>query len=537
MDGMTPRSLTSRSGWDAIVVGAGHNGLVAANLLADRGWGVLVLEAYERPGGAVASVADQPAPGFVTDLFSAFYPLAGVPGPIRSLGLQRYGLRWSHAPEVLAHVLPDGRSASISRDLARTCASVASFAAGDGEAWAQMTREWDRVGPHVLRAVLDPFPPVRGAVGLAAALRTSALRFARLGLSSAWQWTRDEFAGEGARLLIAGNAAHADLPITAPGSALFGWLLAMVAQRQGFPVPQGGSGELTKALVRRLESRGGTVVCQAPVTRVIVQDGRAVGVVTASGDEHRARHVLADVDAPRLFHDLVGDDLLPEGLAADLERFSWDPSTLKVNWALSTPIPWTSPEVGLAGTVHLDADLAGLADYTHALATDRTPERPFLLLGQMTTADPTRSPEGTESVWAYTHLPRRTWSSGEVDEQVARIEAVVESHAPGFLQRVIGRSVQGPDQLAAADANLGLGSINAGTSQLFQQLVLRPTPSLGRAETFIDGLYLAGASAHPGGGVHGACGRNAARAAILRDRSITRPASWALTASVRRLAQ
>ena len=368
-------------------------------------------------------------------------------------------------------------------------------------------------------------------------MRTSALRFARLGLSSAWQWTRVEFAGEGARLLVAGNAAHADLPITAPGSALFGWLLAMLAQRQGFPVPQGGSAQLTNALVRRLEGRGGTIVCQAPVTRVIVEDGRALGVVTAAGDEHRARHVLADVDAPRLFHDLVGDELLPAGLAADLERFSWDPSTLKVNWALSAPIPWSSPDVRLAGTVHLDADLAGLADYTHALATGRTPDRPFLLLGQMTTTDPTRSPEGTESVWAYTHLPRHPWSSQEIDDHVTRIESVVELHAPGFRDRVIGRSVQGPDTFAAMDANLGCGSINAGTSQLFQQLVLRPTPSLGRAETFIDGLYLAGASAHPGGGVHGACGSNAARAAILRDRSITRPVSWAMTASVRRLAR
>ena len=534
---MTHLPSSSRSDWDAIVVGAGHNGLVAANLLADRGWRVLVLEAYERPGGAVASVVDQPAPGFVTDLFSAFYPLAGVPGPIRSLGLEAYGLRWSHAPDVLAHVLPDGRSAVVSRDLARTCASVASFAEEDGIKWAGLAREWDRVGPPLLRAILDPFPPVRGAVGLAAALRTSALRFARLGLSSAWQWTQDEFEGDGARLLVAGNAAHADLPITAPGSALFGWLLAMVAQRHGFPVPRGGSGQLTNALVQRFESRGGTIVCATSVARVIVEDGRARGVVTASGDEHLARHVLADVDAPRLFHDLVGDGLLPDGLAADLERFSWDPSTLKVNWALSAPIPWSSADVGRAGTVHLDADLAGLADYTHALSTARTPERPFLLLGQMTTADPTRSPEGTESVWAYTHLPRRPWSSQEVDDRVTRIEAVVESHAPGFLERVIGRSVQGPDQLAAADANLGLGSINAGTSQLFQQLVLRPTPSLGRAETFIDGLYLAGASAHPGGGVHGACGSNAARAALLRDRSLARPVSWALTSAVRRLAR
>ena len=236
---MTHLPSSSRSDWDAIVVGAGHNGLVAANLLADRGWRVLVLEAYERPGGAVASVVDQPAPGFVTDLFSAFYPLAGVPGPIRSLGLEAYGLRWSHAPDVLAHVLPDGRSAVVSRDLARTCASVASFA-------DRGRRQVGWVGARVgsCRATLCcapsliPFRRCEAAVGLAAALRTSALRFARLGLSSAWQWTQDEFEGEGARLLVAGNAAHADLPITAPGSALFGWLLAMVAQRHGFPVPQ-----------------------------------------------------------------------------------------------------------------------------------------------------------------------------------------------------------------------------------------------------------------------------------------------------------
>jgi phytoene dehydrogenase-like protein len=225
--------------------------------------------------------------------------------------------------------------------------------------------------------------------------------------------------------------------------------------------------------------------------------------------------VLADVDAPTLFNDLVGHDQLPAGFVGSLERFHWDNPTLKLNWALSEPVPWTAPGARKAGTVHLGVDVDGFVDHAADLSVGRSPDRPFILFGQMTTADSTRSPQGTESAWAYTHLPREIAEDpAAVDQLAARVEEVIERHAPGFRELVLADHVQRPGDIEAADSNLVAGAINAGTSSIHQQLVFRPTVGLGRPETPVEGLYLAGASAHPGGGVHGACGWNAARAAL-----------------------
>jgi phytoene dehydrogenase-like protein len=195
---------------------------------------------------------------------------------------------------------------------------------------------------------------------------------------------------------------------------------------------------------------------------------------------------------------------------------------VKVDWALSAPLPWRNPAVGGAGTVHLGADLDGLARYAGDLARGEVPREPFLLLGQLTTADPTRSPAGTESLWSYTHLPfRRHWRVEEVAEQVARMEAVLERHAPGFRHLVRGRHVAAPADLEESNPSLVGGALGGGTSAAYQQLFFRPVPGLGRADTPIDRLFLASASAHPGGGVHGGPGANAARAALARDRAVT----------------
>ena len=504
---------------DAVVVGAGHNGLVAANLLADAGWDVLVLEAMPHPGGAVRSAPDTPAAGFTADLYSAFYPLGAVSPVLRALDLATYGLSWTHAPDVLAHVFDDGRAAVLSRDLDRTAASLDEFAEGDGDAWRRLHDRWAEVEDDVLSALFTPFPPVRAGLRLARRVGVGkGLRLARFGALPVRRFVEEEFDGEGARMLVAGNALHTDLAPESAGGALYGTLLAMVGQRHGFPVPAGGSGRITDALVARLVARGGTVRCGTPVERVRVHDGRATGVVTSAGERvAAARGVLADVPAPILYDRLLADVPLPGRLRADLERFQWDAATVKVDWALRGPVPWIAGAGG-AGTVHLGADLDGLTRYAADLATRRTPGRPFTLFGQMTTADPGRSPAGTESAWAYTHLPRRDWSPGEVAAAAERLEAEVERHAPGFRDLVAGRLVQGPGDLEAAEPGLVGGAVNGGTASIHQQLVLRPTPGLGRADTVVPGLFLAGSSAHPGGGVHGGCGANAARAALARAR-------------------
>ena len=557
---------------DAVVIGGGHHGLVAAAVLADAGWDVCLLESADVLGGAVRSA--ELHPGYTADLFSAFYPLSAASPVLRGLGLERHGLRWTHAPTVLAHpARPDGAPAAVLyRDRERTAAALGAC---DGEAWLRLCAQWDAVGDAVLRSIFTAFPPVRGPLRLLRRIGTAdALRLARFLTLPVRRMGEELFAGEHARLLLAGNGVHADIPLDAPGSGVFGWLLAMLGQQHGFPVPEGGAGELAGALARRARAAGAEILTGERVERIDVRGGRAVAVRCASGRVVRARRaVIADVSAPALYRDLLPVDAVPARLRADLEHFAWDTPVVKVNWAMREPIPWRNPGVAGAGTVHLGADERGLVRWAADIESRTVPATPFMLFGQMTTADPTRSPAGTESAWAYTHLPRDVagdepaderglvrWAGdiesrtvpatpfmllgqmttvdatrspagtesawaythlprGVADDGIAdglaeRIDEVVEEFAPGFRDRVLHRMVQRPRDLQAADPNLVHGAVSGGTAQLHQQLVFRPVPGLGRSETVVDGLYLGSASAHPGGGVHGVCGWLAARAAL-----------------------
>lgn len=215
---------------DAVVIGAGPNGLVGANALADAGWSVLLLEAATETGGAVRT-AEVTAPGFHTDRFSAFYPLAAASPVIRGLDLGDHGLAWEHAPDVLAHVLDDGRAAVLSTSLERTAASVDEFAAGDGAAWVELAKAWQAIRDPLLDALFTPFPPVRAVVRLLRRTGVAgSLDLARLAVLPVRRLAEERFRGEGAALLLAGNAMHSDVPPNAAGSGVFGWLLAMLGQ-------------------------------------------------------------------------------------------------------------------------------------------------------------------------------------------------------------------------------------------------------------------------------------------------------------------
>ncbi len=365
---------------DAVVIGSGPNGLVAANMLADEGWDVLVLEAQPEPGGAVRS-GELTKPGFVHDRFSAFYPLAAASPVVRGLHLEDFGLRWRRAPLALAHPTPDGACAVLSTDLDETAASLDNYAPGDGAAWRELYAQWQRAGRHLIDALLTPFPPVRAGGRLAAALGPREwARFARFVLLPVRAMADDSFRGTGGALLLAGNTLHTDLGPEQTLGGMFGWVLASLGQEHGFPVPEGGSSRLTDALVRRLEARGGRVVCSTPVTAIEVRGRRAVAVRTAHGDEIGVRRaVLADVGAPALYGSLVRPEHLPPRILDGMRRFRYDHATVKIDWALDAKVPWSAEPAGRAGTVHLGDSLDHLTEYSAQLVTGHVPARPFVL--------------------------------------------------------------------------------------------------------------------------------------------------------------
>ncbi|KQX74733.1 NAD(P)/FAD-dependent oxidoreductase [Aeromicrobium sp. Root472D3] len=523
--------MSGSHGHDAVVIGAGPNGLVAANHLADAGWSVLVLEAQDEVGGAVKSDRDV-HPDFVHDTFSAFYPLAEASPTIRSFDLERHGLTWVHAPAVLGHPLRDGSWGMLHRDREVTAGLFDAAHAGDGEAWLDLCGQWDRIGDQMIKALLSPFPPVRNGIGALARLRSvGGLDFVKTMLTPATDVGLSRFGGVGPRLVIAGNAGHADIPLNAPGSGLMGILMSMLGQTVGFPVPEGGAGQLAHALRRRFESLGGEIRYAAEVVRVEVTDRRATAVLTRDGERFAAgRAVVADIVAPHLYGRLLAPEDLPARTRQAMRSFDLDPSTVKVDWAVDRPVPWASAPPHAPGTFHVADSVEQMTEAHGQVAARTVPAAPFMLAGQMTTSDPMRSPAGTESLWAYTHVPqhsvgdagdgsvRGVWDRDDCERFADRMQARIEALAPGFGSTVVSRRVLGPRELEQRDANLIGGAINGGTSQLHQELIFRPVPGLGRSETPVRGLYLGSASAHPGGGVHGAPGMNAARAAIAHAR-------------------
>lgn len=511
---------------DVLVLGAGPNGLTGAATLAKAGLRVLVLEANDEVGGAVRT-AEVTRPGFKHDVFSGFYPLFSV-GPIGQFPLEQYGLRWCSFARPFAGATPNGPGVCVSPALETTRASFESAAAGDGQGYLDLWHWWERGG----RAVLDLlFHPLGSPRALASARRIggvgSLIEFARLGISPAERVAAESFAGEDARVWFLASPMHSDLGPDDPGGGLYGLVLLGLGQQVGMPIPEGGASAIPAALCGFIRDHGGDVLTGQRVRRIVVREGRAVSVETEQGEFPAGRAILATIEPQQLFLQLIGDGHLPDGFVRQVRRFRWGTGVFKLDIALSSLPEFTAPAIRGAGVLHLGRSVDDLRAAADQARRGLLPARPVLIAGIHTLADPSRAPAGQHTLWIETHVPpkikgdaARRLSGRSWDELrqpfTDRVLGELERYAPGIRDLVLDCHAKSPDDLQAADSNLVGGDIAGGSFQIDQQLIFRPVPGWFMHRTPIRGLYMGGASTHPGGGVHGAAGANAARA-LLTD--------------------
>jgi phytoene dehydrogenase-like protein len=495
---------------DAVVIGAGPNGLAGAIELARHGWEVLVLEAQDRPGGALYS-EELTLPGYTHDVGAAFFPFAQASPAFRSFDLAGAGLRWETACFESAHPAPDGSCVSLSRDPALQQKSFGP----DGPAWDRLFRLQKGLGPRLAEALLAPLPAMGPAWRLGP---WNLMQLALAGAASPAAYARRRFQTEAGRRVIPALALHVDLgPHDFSGAAL-GLVLALLAMGDGFRVPIGGAGAITRALLKRLEEAGGRIRLHSHVEALVTRRRRVVAVRT-NREEIPVRHVvLADVGAPALFLRLLPPSAVPWWLRRAMRRFLYGWGTFKMDWALAGPVPWAAPEARQAAVVHTGDSIADLDHFTRQVRAGELPDNPYLVIGQQSLLDPSRAPPGCQTLWAYSHVPTQVPGGWDVHRQFLadQIERRIEGLAPGFRALIRGRHIAAPPDLEAMDENLVGGDLGGGSAHFRQQLFFRPAFPYFRYRTPVRGVYLASASAHPGAGVHGACGWNAARIA-LRD--------------------
>jgi phytoene dehydrogenase-like protein len=494
---------------DAVVIGSGPNGLVAACTLARAGWQVLVLEAQSRPGGALYSLPTTLA-GYIHDVGAAFFPFAQASPAFQSLDLHEVGLRWCTGVYESAHPAPDGSCAAIARDVDRAAAAFGP----DGDAWRHFARFQAAMGQRLPEALLAPLPGIGPALRLGIA---NLVAFGFLGLSTPAALSCRRFRTEAARRVIPGLALHVDLgPHDFAGAGL-GLVLALLAAADGFAVPVGGARAITDALLVRLRQAGGRLQLGTRVTGILVGHGNAVAITTEAGDEIRFRRaVLADVGAPALYLRMLPEESVPGWVRQSIRSFRYGWGTFKMDWALAGPVPWTSELCRQSAVVHAGDSIEDLTRFTDQARAGKLPDNPYLVIGQQSLLDPTRAPVGGQTLWAYSRVPSRLpggWP-GARELFADRIEQRIEGLAPGFRALIRGRAIFAPDDLQRMNENLVGGDLGGGSAQFSHQLFWRPVFPYCRYRTPVRGVYLASASAHPGAGVHGACGFNAARMAL-----------------------
>ena len=465
---------------DAVVVGSGPNGLAAAITLAQAGCSVLVLEANSTIGGGARS-AELTLPGFVHDVCSAVHPLAAGSPFFKTLPLDRFGLTWIQPEVPLAHPLDNGTAVCLQRDADLTADSLGADVRAYQLLMKPLARNWEKLATEFLQPMLH--------------LPRHPLALARFGIPAicpAVLLAKILFKHEPARALFAGIAAHSFLPLDAPVSSAFALVLGMAGHAVGWPIPGGGSQIIANALAGYFRELGGKIDVNRRVQNL--------------DDLPKSRAILLDTSVWQFAR--IAGDRLPMRYRRRLENFRHAPGIFKIDYALSSPIPWKAEACKRAGTIHIGGTMDEIAAAERDVAQGRIPKRPFVLVAQQSLFDETRAPRDQHTLWAYCHAP----FDCKIDMS-ERIESQIERFAPGFRDCILARHSTRAVDLEKSNPNLAGGDINGGAANL-AQLIARPILSPTPYRTPLPGVYLCSASTPPGGGVHGMCGHHAACAAL-----------------------
>lgn len=503
-----------------VVVGAGHNGLAAAVVLASSGWSVIVLERNESAGGAVRT-EELTLPGFRHDLFATNMNLfAGSPF-FAEFGdqLTAHGLRFVASDKPFGSVFPGGRFAGVSTDQEVTRHAIESIAPGDFDSWIKVADWFAAVSPHIFPLLGAPFPSLKSMKtllgGSRAFGRTWPFDLARLMLQSSRQFAEERFSSREVQALCASWGMHLDFPPDAPGGALFSFLETFASGANGMVLAEGGARGVVDSLVAVLEAQGGSVELGSAVTRVLIDDDKAVGVEVGSGERIGAkRAVVANLTPKVLFGPLVPESALPGRFVERVGGYAHAPGGLMVHLALDGLPNWRAGDhVKDWAYVHIGPYMEDMTLAYQRAVGGLLPERPMLVVGQPTAVDPSRAPEGKHVLWiqvrvvpgairgdAAGEIENRDWET--VKESYAdRVLDIVDEYAPGTSGKVQGRHVLSPDDFEEYNPNLIGGDSLGGSHHPMQFAGLRPFPGWTRYETPVDQLYMCGASTWPGAGV------------------------------------
>ena len=486
------------SGADAVVIGAGPNGLAAAVRLARAGASVTVLEGADEVGGGTRS-AELTLPGFVHDRCSAVHPLGVLSPYLRTLPLDEHGLRWLRPPASIAHPLDDGPAVLLRRSLDETAAALDDGGDGGGDGGHDARAYRRLVGPFLgdphglLADALAPLGIPRHPILM--------LRFGLRAARSAEGLAR-RFRGARARALLAGCAAHSILPLDRAFTGAVAVMFLLTGHVDDWPVAEGGSQAIARALASLLRASGGRI---------------ETGVrVRSLADLPPARAYLFDTSPAQLA--AIAEPVLPARYVRRLRRYRYGPAAFKLDWALGGPIPWRDPRCLEASTVHVGGTLEEIAAAEAAVWRGEHPERPYLILCQQSQHDPTRAPPGQHTGYAYCHVP-----AGSTADATEAMERQIERFAPGFRERILARRATTPAMLEAENPNHVGGAITGGVADV-RQLFTRPVARLDPYTTPNRRLFLCSSSTPPGGGVHGMCGYHAAGSALRRLPRLPPPA-------------